>query len=168
MNWDEVSRINSDLMVPLDERMKYINGILPRGIASKNVSKTVKLSSFSGEVLNVSGSGVVMGATCSCESYNRTYARISIDIDNGEKIITVGDTVQRTSGINTSFAFDIDSSTSDFSESDNVLDVPTNSKKTINFPIKYKKSLVVTMDIYSEKSNNVGSASSATFNYGIY
>lgn len=168
MSWGEVKKINSDLSMPLDERMKYINGILPRGIANKNVSKTVKLSSFSGEVLNISGSGVVMGATCSCESYNETYARISIDIDNGEKIITIGDTVQRTSGVNTSFAFDIDSSTSDFLESDNVLDVPVNSRKTINFLIEYKKSLVVTMDIYSEKSNNVGSASSATFNYGIY
>lgn len=32
MGWDEVKKINSDMFVPLDERMTYIGGIIPRNI----------------------------------------------------------------------------------------------------------------------------------------
>lgn len=52
MSFVEVKKINSDMSVPLDERLTYVGGIIPRGLPTKRCTRNVIANTASGHVVN--------------------------------------------------------------------------------------------------------------------
>ena len=57
MSWGEVKKINSDANVPLDERMTWFDGYIPRLALGRSCSKSGE--AYSGEILNITGRGYI-------------------------------------------------------------------------------------------------------------
>lgn len=74
MSWGEVKKINSDVSVPLNERMGYVNGLIKRGAVANTLSMTTlkyqqNVDAVNDiELLNVSGAGYVDGIDISSNS----------------------------------------------------------------------------------------------------
>lgn len=88
MSWGEIKKINSDLSMPLDERMSYISGIIPRGVEKKSITGNVGVSvSVDGQnitasdskevvVLEIDGSGMISSIIVKIPKSNSNYANI--------------------------------------------------------------------------------------------
>lgn len=155
MSWDEVSRINSDLMVPLDEKYMYAYGILPRKCQLKTISKQVSESTFSGEIISVNGNGIVNNIYLKTGFNWECYAWCKIDIDNGKQIIELGDTIERYDKIyETGISMDLSKVYSTINAWDKKVNVPIGKAAIINFPIAYEESLAVTAELFSKHSDS--------------
>lgn len=158
MSWGEVKKVNSDLSVPLNDRMGYVAGNMPRGVIQKSVSKgiTGDGSTFNGTILDISGRGVVSGISTS--RYNDSCrAIVTVDIDNGKKTITVS------SGASVSVNLQNLFSTVDVSGSE----IDISSSGSLNDLIYFEESLKVSCDLYANVNVSTTYAASASVTYGL-
>lgn len=168
MSWGEVKKINSDLNVPLDERMGYVGGIIPRGTVQKQVTKQISYSDgvFNGEILSVNGKGALASAVVTCYAGSTTdaYSACEIDIDDGSRIITIGDITTNTTKGKAGFYVDLSASFSDIGVMDeSEISIPADAYYTVNKPILFEKSLKVTAKLFTKKV----SASTCSINYAL-
>ena len=70
MSWGEVKKINSDLSVPLDERAKYIAGIIPRN----TIPKTITPEANNGVVYEYSGKTIINSLSFSVSVHHTDYS----------------------------------------------------------------------------------------------
>lgn len=143
MSWGEVKKVNSDLNVPLDERMdsigntlkqkvEYAYGIIPRGIVLTTIRKN-SLPTNGVEMLNIKGTGYLCEFTA---KGNGTYdSKIEVWIDKGtnnEQYYSAQSTDGSESGMRIQMSNDFSTGLSE-----NL----TNSLITRNCPIKFEQSL---------------------------
>ncbi len=167
MNWDEVSRINSDLTVPLDERSMYIGGVISRNIKKRNIGTEF----FSGSdvqtktILDISGSGILQHINASNQAQGTTdaYVKCTIEIDDNDpieiKMVSNG-----AYGVVLDINTDINAIFTDvFSRAIIVSDhrVVTNNLVT-NSPLIFKNKLKLTCEV-----GGYGSTKSCNADYGL-
>lgn len=160
MSWDEVKKaINSDLNVPLNERMGYVSGIIPRGAIKKSYSKAIGSGSYRGTVLEIEGRGILVSAAAS-RSYSSTafHASMTINIDNGKKIIQLaGEDVSGTGTASLKVELDNVSSVGDVSGSE--VQIGFGESIILNYPIYFEESIKVDIYIHSENFSYQSGAS---------
>lgn len=95
MGWDEVKKINSDMMVPLDERATYISGIIPR----KSIERTIygerfDQGEYSEVIIDIIGSGYISKMDFSADAttlhYGGAYALSKFEIEADGKNYVIG------------------------------------------------------------------------------
>ncbi|MGN0337907.1 MAG: hypothetical protein ACI4EE_10480 [Lachnospiraceae bacterium] len=169
MGWDEVKKaINSDLNVPLNERMTYIDGILPRGLNGNTVSKSG--SNYNGELLNITGRGFICIAKAlgSVDPNNKVYLSATMDIyidentDNSRYIKLYAYSSSSNSSPSASISFDKDNLFQTLSIEPSIL--LQNDSRIINKPIEFKESLRVNVSI----ANSFSYTASVTITYAIF
>lgn len=147
MSWGEVKKVNSDLSIPLDERMGYVVGAVPRGVISKCISSTGTGAEV--EILNIEGSGGITEMTVTGAVNAATFggytANIKVYIDentsDSKTIIFHGNGNYHGLSTNT-VSIDINNVICDVDLS-NDAEITTNGSYVINAPIIFKKSLRV-------------------------
>ena len=144
MSWDEVKKaINSDLNVPLNERMTWVSGIIPRGQIIKTSSvnrKSDESPSWSGDLVNVTVKGMLAGSAFISSSWNNlSSASMTINIDSGKRVINLGSS-------NTEMKIDTDALGSTFSINENPLNL-SGGAHIYNDVIRFEESLKVSASV---------------------
>lgn len=157
MSWGEVKKINSDANVPLDERMTWVGGIVPRGKTMQTLSVTKKNDespSWSGDLVNVTGKGMLIGSSYISSNWNSlSSASMTINIDGGKKIITFG-------GSNTELKIDVDSLCPTFSIDKSQINL-SGGTQVYNNVIRFDESLKVSASV--KGYNNYPSSASVSY-----
>ena len=155
MSWEEVKKINSDLSVPLNERItaessairdriECVSGIIPRGKTLKTVNVSVNdsynLIVGERELLNIEGSGFLYEVTVKTQSNaGDRYGQVSISI-NDDLNIKVGDTVAITKNPTTaSLSLNADKMMSDIDAHEKTIGIGQTDSLITNFPIAFEK-----------------------------
>lgn len=166
MSWDEIKKaVNSDIQVPLNEKIEYVYGVVPRGIKKHITKKSVTESSYNGVIVSITGKGVIHSAAVSVTSTNlQHYEKLQIVID-GDKTITIGEAVfSYSKNTNASLTYVPSDMLSTIPPDDFPMTVLPGKAETINKPIFFEESLTVEVSLNMTTNNQ---ASSASITYGL-
>ena len=151
--------------VGLSEKMEYIGGVVPRGLIAYTASKSVTGSSFSGDLISISGRGILTSAQISVDkkAYGY-YGKIVITIDS-EKTIILGDSSEfwTTSYPLGTLNVDLNSLLSACPE-DYPITITDGKTYTFNKPFFFEKSLHASVILNGSNGNTTVAAS---LNYGL-
>lgn len=172
MSWSEVKKINSDLSVPLDERAKYVAGIIPRSLNVKTLSGSVSNSFLNdgsfpktkeSTISEVTGSGLVtsifVNIPKSDGNVGNVYAELEIELDD-RSIIVRTDVIAYTQNTSTSrtMSLNLDNITG-LSKGVKVI----TSNVVMNEPIKFSNHLKLKLKIVNTAWY---SSSMSSYNFG--
>lgn len=164
MSWGEVKKINSDLNVPLNERMGYVGGVIPRGAIKKVIQSNTPRAKAT--ILDISGKGVVDKVELAVSSLNNWNAAGSILVYiDGELLFTISDSYSVPSGSRTtSVKYDVNSCVcSDYKN------IEVGKENILNLPLIFNKSLKIVHNSQSSNANGGSSAyDTAYITYGLY
>lgn len=160
MSWDEIRKaVNSDLSVPLNERMGYVGGVVPRGIVQKTISKSTT-TSFTGTVLDITGKGLLIAASTGGNQVN-CRSSMTIIIDDKKTIVVSDASGSGSTSLSTNILSG--ASTVDLSESN--ITIPFGSAAVLNEFIHFEESLKVTFNLNAPTTSY---SSSASVSYGLF
>lgn len=145
MSWEEIKKaVNSDISVPLNKKLEYVDGIVPRGIP---FTQKIFTGIVNGNALSIQGHGYLLEATANAvyADYNTYRSHIIIYLDENTDRETVIDITATTSGTTSALKIDTNSIFNKFSY------CATNTigdKQTLlsNIVPEFKKSLRVYSD----------------------
>lgn len=152
MSWGEIKKaVNSQLEIPLDDRMRYYYGFYPRGIQFKHVghiNSNIVYTWDNSHMLLVKGSGLIAeleALAISGAPYSNCRSSLRVILDAGtdtERTFTLSTNTNSTLNGNSKISVNINSPESSFNTWNN-FNGAANTSYTVNGPIIFKKSLDV-------------------------
>ncbi len=164
MSWSEIKKaVNSNLDLPLNEKIEYIGGVIPRGCIRKTVSSDTPRKEV--VLVEVSGRGFVDSANIRLYSSNNWPAKASLYIYCDEKLSAkVLHSYANQGGAYSEKGFVYSGETNLSADPLNIAGV----NEKVNIPIAFNKTLRI---VYNSESSSANSGSSAndrvTVAYGL-
>ena len=143
----------SDINASLDERMKYVGGVIPRGLVQNTISKSTT-TSFTDTVLEIAGKGYLIAASTVGNQVN-CRSSMTIIIDNNKTIVVSDAPGSGSTSLSTNILEG--ASTVDLSESN--ITIPFGSNAVLNDFIHFEESLKVTLNLTAPTTSYSSSAS---------